>query len=139
MFFTGVCLFNFRGRGYPHLADQGVPIPGQDEGGEGTPSQVRTGGTPIQLGVPSSQAMKAGYSIQLRGRGTPIPGQDGGYHISGQGVPPSIRLYGGIPLETELHSQYLLHGGRYASCVHAGGLSCFFCVYLLDTLNNQIQ
>ena len=22
------------------------------------------------------------------------------------------------------HREYLLHGGRYASCVHAGGLSC---------------
>ena len=39
--------------------------------------------------------------------GTPIPGQD-------RGVP-----------QPEQHSVYLLCGGRYASCVHAGGLSCF--------------
>ena len=26
--------------------------------------------------------------------------------------------------ETEQQSEHLLQGGRYASCVHAGGLSC---------------
>ena len=30
----------------------------------------------------------------------------------------------GLPQETEQHSEYLLRGGQYASCVHAGGLSC---------------
>ena len=29
--------------------------------------------------------------------------------------------------------EYSLHGGRYASCVHAGGLSCFF-LFLFFTL-----
>ena len=38
-------------------------------------------------------------------------------------------LAGGVPCWwgcTQLgqHREYLLHGGRYASCVHAGGLSC---------------
>ena len=38
-------------------------------------------------------------------------------------------LAGGYPAGrggTQLgqHGEYLLHGGRYASCVHAGGLSC---------------
>ena len=26
------------------------------------------------------------------------------------------------------HKEYLLHGGRYASCVHTGGLSCLSCI-----------
>ena len=29
-----------------------------------------------------------------------------------------------LPAETEHQSQYLLRGGRYAPCVHAGGFSC---------------
>ena len=37
-------------------------------------------------------------------------------------------LLGGVPCRggTQLgqHREYLLHGRRYASCVHAGGLSC---------------
>ena len=31
---------------------------------------------------------------------------------------------GGGSAKIEQHREYLLHGGRYASCVHAGGLSC---------------
>ena len=34
----------------------------------------------------------------------------------------------GVPLpppQTEQQNKYLLRGGRYASCLHAGGLSCF--------------
>ena len=41
----------------------------------------------------------------------------GGYPA--QGVP----CQGGTQLGH--HREYLLHGGRYASCVHAGGLSCY--------------
>ena len=58
--------------------------------------------------------------------GTPIkgsypPGQ-GRYPlpIKGRYPPPKF----GIP--TFLHCKYLLLGGRYASCFHAAGLSCFF-------------
>ena len=41
--------------------------------------------------------------------GTTWPGLDGG---------------GGTPHPLEQHSEHLLRGRRYASCVHAGGLSC---------------
>ena len=36
--------------------------------------------------------------------------------------------------ETDQHSKHLLCGGRYASCVHAGGLSCskLFCGQLFN-------
>ena len=30
----------------------------------------------------------------------------------------------GYPPQTDQHSEHLLRGGRYASCVHAGGLAC---------------
>ena len=86
------------------------PIPGQDWGYPNSgprwgvpPSQVRRRGTPSQ--------------VQDRG-GTPISGQDGGVHWS------QVRTGGGLP-QLEQHSMYLLHGMQYASCVHAGGLSCF--------------
>ena len=37
---------------------------------------------------------------------------------------------GGGSAKIAQHRKYLLHGGRYASCVHAGGLSC--CGYLYN-------
>ena len=61
----------------------------------GVPCQVQLGGVPWLGGYP--------------GWGVPWPG----------GTLPG----GGTQLGQ--HREYLLHGGRYASCVHAGGLSCF--------------
>ena len=65
--------------------------------------------------------------------GTPFPGLGGyphldlgrGYPHLGKGYPPSRPdpRTGGYPLLVQ-HSMYLLRGGRCASCVHAGGLSC---------------
>ena len=43
-------------------------------------------------------------------------GQPGGRGGSAGGEGGSAKI--------EQHREYLLHGGRYASCVHAGGLSC---------------
>ena len=94
--FTGVCL----------------STPGQDRT-RLPPSQDRTG-------VPPPPART--------GQGYPPPGQDrtGVYlgqdrtwvnPLPGTGVPPP-------PPETKQHSEHLLRNGRYASCVHAGGLSC---------------
>ena len=56
------------------------------------------------------------------------PGRGGGYPGQG-GYPGKVRMGGGtLPGEggTQVGQQkeYSLHGGRYASCVHAGGLSC---------------
>ena len=57
------------------------------------------------------------------------------------GIPTLIRrylLWTGVtppppPKKTEKQSEYLLHGGRYASCVHAGGLSCLKSFVLLSS------
>ena len=56
------------------------------------------------------------------GWGTPHPTPD-----LGQGTPPDLGW--GTPRNlrgvSPLHSEHLLRGRRYASCVHAGGLSCY--------------
>ena len=62
-----------------------------------------------------------------RGEGVPCQVQPWGGTLAGGGYPGQ----GGTQLGQ--HREYLLHGGRYASCVHVGGLSCFpmfryFCV-----------
>ena len=41
--------------------------------------------------------------------------------------------------ETEQHSEHFLCGGRYASCVHAGGLSCYNCEHLIMFLEYRID
>ena len=47
----------------------------------------------------------------------------GGYPSPSRGIPwPGLGYP--PPPKTEQQSEHLLHGGRYASCVHAGGLSC---------------
>ena len=86
--------------------------PGQ--GWDNPPSQVRTGvtqGTPLARGgEPSDQVRTGVYPIPGRGRGNLgyPPGQDWGTPL----YPPEIAQ----------QSEHLLYG---ASCVHAGGLSCF--------------
>ena len=75
-------------------------------GGWGVPCQVQPGGYPGR--VPPGQVRMGGYS----GRVCP-PGR----------VPPPARSgWGGTQLGQQ--KEYSLHGRRYASCVHAGGLSC---------------
>ena len=52
-----------------------------------------------------------------------------------RGYPPCPRLDGVTPLphqETDQQSEHLLRGGRYASCVHAGGLSCSMCTLIFQ-------
>ena len=85
---------------------------------EGVPCQVQLGG-----GYPARRGgtLPGGYP----GGVPPRPGQDGGYPYR---VPPRPGQDGGYPARrgTQLGQQkeYSLHGGWYASCVHAGGLSC---------------
>ena len=53
-----------------------------------------------------------------------------GYPLASTEVPPSWD-WGNTPSpprKTEQQSKYLLHVGRYASCSHAGGLSCCLCI-----------
>ena len=94
------------------------PWPGQISGWG-----VRSQDWGCRVGTPLARSdIRMGGQIPgLGGQGgypSPWPGQiqDGGWVRSQDG--------GGYPL-LEQHSVYLLHGGRYASCVHAGGLSCF--------------
>ena len=61
--------------------------------------------------------------------GTPPGGS--GYPPGGPGTPPGGRVppwggtrSGGGGTRSGQQKEYSLHGGRYASCVHAGGLSC---------------
>ena len=78
------------------------------EGGYPSPGGYPAGGVPWPGGVPCRGGTCRGY-----------PGWGG--------VP-----WGGTQLGQ--HREYLLHGGRYASCVHAGGLSC--CLYFQKLCKN---
>ena len=94
--FTGICLPTPAGGwGIPHPAQQGV-----------TPS-----------------CLLEGTSISEQGRGTPSQDKRG---PQDRGVPSPSHCIGVSPPPGEGASQreYLLRGGRYVSCFHAGGLSC---------------
>ena len=94
----------------------GVP-PGP---GMGYPPRPGTGYPPTWDGVPAPRP-GTGYPL---GWGTPQTWNRAPPPDMGWGTPPDLRW--GTPLpQTDQHSEHLLHGGRYASCVHAGGLSCF--------------
>ena len=99
------------------MGQLGGTLPGPAGGypGEG----ILVGGT---LGVPWQGDTLAGGTLA---RGT-LPG---GYPAGGvpcQGVP----CLGGT--QVGQHREYLLHSGRYASCVHAGGLSCTTLFVFMD-------
>ena len=118
-----------RGVGTP-IQPMGYPHPFN---GDNHTCQWRRG-VLIQLtrGVP--HPADRGYPHPANG-GTPIHQQRGTQARSGWGYPPPSGLQG-VPLppvrtgwgylKTEQHCEYLLCGGRYTSCVHAGGLSCYW-------------
>ena len=89
-------LFTSGGGGGTHIPKCFATLPRMPWGSQGVPCQVQPGGVPW-----------------YHGRGGTLAG----------GVP---WLGGTLPGGTQLgqHREYLLHGGRYASCIHAGGLSC---------------
>ena len=89
-------------QGVPSLRSGGYPISGPG----GTPSQV--------WGVPH---LRSGVYLISGPGGYPISGLVKGYPISGLGYHPPYP-------KTDQHSELLLRGGRYASCVHARALSC---------------
>ena len=97
------------------------------------------------MGVPPSRQWRVPHPAN--GGGYPHPADRGLPPSARQGVPPSSQVgRQAVPLsgrwrispssrrkvgytiltwlEMEQHSEYLLRGGRYISCVHAGGLSC---------------
>ena len=92
------------GGGVPisHNALQHYPeFHGADTWGGGYPARSRWGGPWVPPSRVPPQAMSGwGYP-------PPRPGQEGGGTQLGQ------------------QKEYSLHSGRYASCVHAGGLSCY--------------
>ena len=94
----------------------------------GYPGQVPPwGGTRVRYppgGVPGSGTPPGGSRVRYPPGGVPGSGTPWGY--PGQ-VPPR----GGTQVGQQ--KEYSLHGGRYASCVHAGGLSCCadFCQILI--------
>ena len=49
----------------------------------------------------------------------------------GGGGVGQVQPGGGGSAKIAQHRKYLLHGGRYASCVHAGGLACSLLLSLL--------
>ena len=102
--------------------------------GEGNVFSVFTsgGGVPVSHNAlqhfPECHGAARGVPCQVQlGGGVPCQVQPGGGTLAG-GVPG-----GGTQLGQ--HREYLLHGGRYASCVHAGGLSC---LNLLTSKNRTI-
>ena len=122
------------------------------EGGTRARSQSQTGrectpilpdeGTSILTDGGCPYPSHSGCPHPRSGQGdTLIPGQDEGYPIPGQnrmGIPPVGKIgiapsedWMGVsppPEETEQHSEYLLHGGQYASSIHEGGFSCLYIV-----------
>ena len=138
--FVDIVLFTAR------IRRRGTPFPGLD-GGD-TPSQVQTvgggrGGTPSQVwtgaswrGLPCPVLEGGGYLVQSWVGGTtssPLGTPPPPHPDLGWGPPPPNPDLGPdldreVPLprqETEQHSEHLLCGGRYATCVHAEGLSCY--------------
>ena len=113
--------------------------------GLGVPCLVQPGVYPCQ-GVPWPGPAGKGYPCQ--GVPHPWPGHTWGTpHLDLASIPPNPRLDGGTPPPTGTdwvthppagvpspppgtgqQMEYLIRRGRYTSCVHAGGLSCFFCM-----------
>ena len=109
------------------------PPPGGGGGvpGSGTPPPPGGGGTQVRYPPPGGGG-GGGYP----GPVPPPPPGGGGGGVPGSGTPPPPRGYpgqvppppGGGGTRVGQQKEYSLHGGRYASCVHAGGLSCFYIV-----------
>ena len=114
---TRVCLSVHRGGSGPAGRGGGS---GPAGGGGSGPARGGGGSGPAG-GVRSSW----GGQVQLGGSG-PAGGrgqvQPGGV---GQVQPGGVRSSRGGSAKIGQHREYLLHGGQYASCVHAGGPSCY--------------
>ena len=131
------------GGGYPARSSWGGGVPCR-----GVPCHVQLGGYPArssQRGALLGGTLLGGYPV----RGVPYQGIScwgvtllghtlPGHTLPGRYPAMAVPCWGGTqvgmvppptrsgPGGTQLgqHREFLLHGGRYASCVHAGGLSC---------------
>ena len=103
-------------RGVPHpRSGWGVSRVPLQPGLDGVPPWTWDGVPPRTWdGVPPGLCM--GYPTDLGWGTPPRPGTP--LARPGMGYPPDLT---GVPPQ---HSEYLLCGGQYASCVHSGGLSC---------------
>ena len=113
-------------------------------GGGGYPIQLTRGGGGYPISGPGREA---GFPILGPGGGVPhprsrqggIPSQvqagEGVPHPKsrwGRGTPAGVPPWQGTPPPAEVPPpppRYFLRRGRYASCVHAGGLSCLFVTF----------
>ena len=112
---------------------RGQVQPGGGSGPAGGVGQVQPGGrggSGPAGGGGVGQVQPGGGVGQVQpggGRGGSGPAGEGGgvgqVQPGGEGWVRSSRGGGGSAKIAQ-HRKYLLHGGRYASCVHAGGLSC---------------
>ena len=102
--------------GYPARSSRGGgTLPGPAGGGGTLPGPAGGGGVPWLGGV----------HCQVQPGRVPWPGGYPGQGVACRGVPWWGSTLPGEGTQLGQHREYLLHGGRYASCVHAGGLSCF--------------
>ena len=112
---------------------RGGTLPGPAQGGYPGRGGTLAGGYPGR-GVPWLGGTLAGGYPGLGEGGTlagGYPGRGGVPWLGGGGYPArGGTLPGGRGTQLGQHREYLLHGGRYASCVHAGGLSCFYCFWI---------
>ena len=118
--------------GVPHPCPGGGVVLHPCPGGGGTPSMSRWGGTPSmsRLGGVPHPAGRGGVPHPCPGGGVP---QWGGTPVGGPpGVPPPWLGY--PPPPSTCYGR-----GRYASCVHTGGLSCYELNYSLLAGPNQNQ
>ena len=101
-----------------HNALQHLPrMPWGSWGGGEVPCQVQVGEGTLPGPAGGVPCQGGGYPARVRGW---VPCQ--GVPCWGGTLPGGTLPGGGTQLGQ--HREYLLHGGRYASCVHAGGLSC---------------
>ena len=108
---------------------------------------LSTGGGVTQLTQPGggqSAYSAVGWgsgSVHRRGQsagGVSLPGGSAGGARGGkQGVVSQGGQLGGGSAKVGQQNEYSLHSGRYASCVHAGGLSCF--TLLSEILSNRSE
>ena len=116
--------------------------PARSSQGQGTPARSRWGGGG---GSPARSSWGGGVTHLARGgtlarsrqgvpRGTHQPGM--GYPMAG--VQPPSPQHGVLPPpSTGQQMEYLIHRGRYASCVHAWGHSCINHILMVHLFSSR--
>ena len=133
--FSRVCLSNFWGGGDHHLPiGGGVPISGPD-GGYPHPSQLWGGGVPHPFRLGGTPILPDGVTPILPDKrvpwGTPLV-------KTGWGTPPPRQDWMGVSFTPLYRQTEQLRGGQYASCVHAGGLSCLLMLFYFPFVQRKI-